>query len=178
MANVAAAAIFTAIREVIEDATGSIRTIPAARFNGGLYTGLERGAGTFRALAAPIVETEIVSDTRNEATPPVNCSRAIRDLMIEITVVRQIEGPHKLDDDTRDAAKAAAAVDTDLIRQALTLPGNLTQTAAATATNLISGSLIFEEPSETEVQLDGETGGRIVTLHRFKGIADITQATS
>lgn len=177
MAVGAFANILTAIREVIEDSTGSVRTAPSNRFRGGLYSGLDRDAGTLRALGAPIVETEIVRRVRSESGCVVNSNVQLRDIEVEVRVIRSITLTSKIDDATRDAAKAAALADGDYIDQALTWPGNLTQTSAAGATGLISGMLVYVD-SDATVEADEETGARIITTHRFTGTTNVATAVS
>lgn len=177
MANIAAANIFTRIREVLEDGAGSVRTITAARFSGGLYSGLGRDAETLRSLGKPRVEAEIVAGARHPSSPPINGSFELKELRVTVRIVRSGTLVQKLDDDARDAAKALAVVDADLVSQALTFPGNLTTTAGGGATGIVSGLLRYES-SDFSVEYDGDVSARIVTSHEFIGVVNVTLATS
>lgn len=177
MAYVDATAILTAVREALEDAGGTLRTIAATRFDGGLYDGLDVDAQTLRALDTPIAEARLISIDRHPDSPPRMHSMSLLTVNIEVDVVRSATLEHKLTDATRDTLKGLAAQDSDVIAQALTYPGNLTQTAAAAATNLVSGMLIHEG-SSIEAAFDGATGARITSTHTFRGVVNVTQATS
>lgn len=177
MATLDGDAIHTAIREVLEDGTGSVRTISSGRFGGGLYGGQDRRTRAFRALDKPAVETTIAGLRRHSASPPRIGSVGLLELDIDVRIVRHATVESKLDDDVRDALKALAIEDADLVRQALEYPGNLTSTAASVATGIVSGCLTYSD-SDVEVDFTDDASAQIATTHRFTGIVKITQATS
>lgn len=179
MATLAAPAILTAIREVIEDGAGSVRTITS-----GSYLPSETSARSIPglshdALIAPRAEVRIAETSRHEATPPITGSFQLVAMIIEIRLVRSLTAFKLLDNDARQAVQALAAVDGDVLAQALTWPGNLTQTAAADPTGLVSGCLRTDWTSAVgTVEADGSDHGRLVTTHRFTAIAQVALATS
>lgn len=179
MATLATSAITTAIREVIEDGTGSVRTITSGDYLPGATAARSIPGLAHDALIAPRAEVRIVETTRHEASPAITGSFQLVALEIEIRLVRSLTTFKLLDHDARQAVYALAALDGDVLAQALTWPGNLTQTSGATATGLVSGCLRTDWRSAVgTVEADGSDHGRLVTTHRFTAIAKVALATS
>lgn len=179
MAYVDTTAILVRLREVLDSAQGTLRTIAAGRFDSGLYDGLDVDAQALRALDIPIVEASIASTGHHPASPSVMGNLAFRSIEVEVRVVRSATLAHKLNTTTRDTLRGLAAQDADVIAQALTYPGNLTQTAAAAATGLVSGCLRYPEGgSSIETDFEDDVGARVVSTHRFTGIVNVAPATS
>jgi hypothetical protein len=103
---------------------------------------------------------------------------ALYDLELRVRVVRTIDRTMQINDTMRDAAKALAFQDADVLAQALGFPGNLSTTAAATATGIISGLFTYRG-SSSSVRGPVDDGASIIeTDHRFTAIARSTPAVS
>ena len=168
----------TRIREVLEDGAGSVRAITANTYAGGLSSVTNANALGIRSMIKPRVESRIIEMRPHPASPPIGGSLVLRSVTVDVRIVRAFTGRHELNDATRDALHAVASTDADVVAQALTWPGNLTATAAAAPTGLVSGCLRYASSSLGTVEADGASDGRIVTTHRFTGIAQIAAATS
>lgn len=177
MAYIQSAAILTAIREVLEDGAGSLRTI-SARFAGQLPAGAREDTELAKALVKPRVEASIVGIGIAKETPPITGNFRVYDLEVEVRCVRIIRPIEQVDDDTRVATQALAADDADVIAQALGYPGNLTQTAAAAATDLVSGCLIYTRSRARVARRIDEGAQPLETIHSFRGKAIARPATS
>lgn len=175
MATVASAAIIAAIRAVLEDGAGSVRTIAAGTY-APASVALSDGAAAARALSLPRAEVVLSPAGRAEGSPPRMGSFQLLELDVEIRVTRSWRAEHNVNDDTRDTLKAAAAADEDVIAQALEWPGNLT-TGGGNPTGLVSGCLTHESSRVLEPEFDG-TAGRLTSVHTFKGIANVATATA
>lgn len=176
MAYLNAAAILARIEQVLVDSLGSVRTVPTDRFQADAYAGQPDAEAAIRALVVPTVDVEIVAQ-RPHRSPPTMHSMQLRELDVVVTVTRATDATAKIDAATRRALRALAATDADVCAQALGYPGNLTTTSAGTATGLVTGLLTYLD-SVTATRFEGETSARTVSTHRFRGIANITQATS
>lgn len=174
MANLAADPILTAIRGVIEDGDGTARTISASSYQGGIYDSLGRDAESTAALIKPRAEANIRDVSPHPAGHNVLGSVLLRALTIEVRLVRHLNLIHATSNSLRDDLKALATRDGDVIAQALTYPGNLTTDSGANATNLVSGCLLYQSSKVGAVELDGEAGGRIETVHTFSATATVT----
>lgn len=177
MALIAADAILTRIREACEDGVGSIRVIASTRYYGGAAFDLDDSEESLRGMERPRVEARIGQVRRHTSTPSITSNLALYELDVVVRVVRHLAPDHKLDDDLRDDVKALALEDADVLNQALTWPGNLTTTTGGTATGLISGMLRYAS-SDPPIIAQLSTGARIVTEHRFTGIAQVAPAVS
>ena len=171
MPNLNADAILTAIRDVIEDGAGSRRTIDSARFDGNFYASLARDEQSRRALVTTRAETDIVSVELSEHTPKQPCNVYLYRVGVEVSVVRHLNNSHRLIDATRDDTKALSAMDADVLRQALSYPGNLTTDSGGNATGLVSGRLIYESSETGIVEIEDNESGRVITTHMF--MADV-----
>jgi hypothetical protein len=178
VAAIRAAAITTRIREVLEDGAGTLRTISSTRFLGDLPEGLSDDAALARSTAKPRVEATIVSMAQSAASPPDNGNLHILDIEVDVKVVRIMSPVEQLDDDSRSALLALAIEDADMIRQALRYAGNLTQTTAGTACDLVSNCLAVYRGSSVKIRRAIDEGAQPVeTLHRFLGRAISRPAT-
>ncbi len=171
-------AILTAIREICDSGTGNIRTIAAARFQGGAYRGQSPGSEALYSLAAPTFRTAITGQRRHPDSPPITSTLGLYEIDVQIEVIRTLELRHKLTDSIRDDAKALAANDADVLAQALSWPGNLTQTSGADPTGLVSGYLAYISSDGGDIILSDDINGRIVSTHNFTGIVQVTLAVS
>lgn len=181
MAYAATAAVLTAVRGVLESAEGTLRTIAATRFHGGLPEGLDGSEESLRALERARCEPFVRVVGPHATNFVANSNLHLLDVEVTVRVARHLGPEHRLTDATRDTVIALAAEDADVIRQALTYPGNLTQTSGGTATNLVSNLLTYEGSDDPRIEYDdadSSEGGRVITVHRFTGIVKVTQAVS
>ncbi len=178
MATIQSAAIFTRIREVIESSAGALRTVPSARFLGDLQEGMDVTEEMRRALEKPRVHVSLVGMARNEASPPLNGNISILDLNFEIRVVRTFTTLEQISDSSADALMALTLTDADILRQALEYPGNLTQTAAAAATDIVSGLMRYQSSKWRKAGEVNAGAQRLETVHQFSAIAISRPATS
>ena len=83
--------------------------------------------------------------------------------------LRTITPLEQLDETSNDVLMAAAITDMDVIRQALEYPGNLTQTTAAAATDLVSGMLEHVSSEMGTVLKIDDGAQKLESKHSFKG---------
>ena len=180
MATLATGAILSAIREVIEDGAGSIRTITADIYEAGGFDGRESLGVSVEALSAPRAQVRIASVEPHPASPPITGSFVLRLLTIEVKLARPAGTADILSPAAFQALQELAAADHDVLAQALTWPGNLTTGGSpAVATGLVSGCLQTTHSAAIgTVEFDGPDNGRLVTIHTFQGVAKVTLATS
>ncbi len=182
MATWDAGKLLIRMREVIEGAAGTLRTITALTFEGGLPPGLDTNEEARRAMlnssgqSVP-VESRIVSVKRSPASPPVIGNLALYDVEIEVRAVYPVTTVSTLTDATRDSVAGLAAQHADMLAQALGYPGNLTTTTAGAATNVISGMLAYVG-SEYAWAGDAGKGGTLTGRHRFKCTAKSAPAVT
>ena len=176
MAQLAAAAILTAIREVVEDAAGSIRIITADTYRPGAHEGLGEDAASTQALVKPRADVRFTSVEPHGARPPEQGSFTLYALELEVVVTRFVGTEHMILDDVRTKLRAVAAEDGSRLAQALGWPGNLTQTSAAVATGLVSGMLRHTGSEIGDLETVEGQNGRIVTVHSFTGVAHVQMA--
>ena len=167
MATLALGPVITAIRDVLEDAAGSHRTITASTYGGGAYAGLSNARLSTLALVRPRFDIRILKQAQHRLSPPRNNSLGIWEVSIEISAYRHIDASEKLIDADRDTAVALAANDADVFAQALEWPGNLTVDSAAHATNIIGAALIHDESQLGQFNLSDTGPGLIQTVHRY-----------
>lgn len=143
MSYVAGEALLDRISEVLEQSKGLLRTVPALRFEGDLPPGLSASAEQRRALTTPRVFASVTALERSAASSPVLGNQLLYKVSVEVRIVRLVPREAQLDPELHREVAAQAAVDTDVVRQALEFPGNLLETEAGEATGLASGMLIF-----------------------------------
>lgn len=173
MAQLAAAAILTRVREVVEDAAGSIRIITADAYRPGAHEGLTSDAQSTQALIRPRAEARFTDVSPHGARPPEQGSFTLYAVEVEVAVTRYVGVEHMLSEDVRTTLRAVAAEDASRLAQALGWPGNLTATTAGTATGLVSGMLRHTGSQIGELEADDGQNGRIVTTHSFEGVARV-----
>lgn len=178
MAVVNTSAMYTRIREVLQSAAGTLRTITADTYSGDLPENLTDQTQARKSVDRPRIEPRITRWARSASGYPVIGNLAVYDLELRVRVVRTVDRTAQIDFDARDAAKALAADDCDRLAQALGFPGNLSTTAAGTATGIVSGLLTYRE-SISDVRGPVDDGvSMIETDHRFTGIVTSTPAVS
>ena len=179
MPTVATDAILTAVREVIEDGAGSVRTIASGDYLVGQVGARSVPGLAHDALISPRADIALTVTGRNGASPPITGSVQLLDVSIVVRLVRSLSAHVVMDHDARQAVRALAARDADVLAQALTWPGNLAQTAAGAPTGLVSGCLRTTWRSATgDIEAAGSDSARLVTTHTFSAIAQVALATS
>ena len=174
MAYLPAEAIITAVREVCDEASGSLRVIAATKYSTGTHETQGADTKSREAVVKPRFDVRFNSLGKNPASPPNLGNKQIYDVSVQVAVVRHLDIEHRVIASARHDAIALAYQDGDVLQQALTYLNNLEETAAAVATNLASGCLIYEGSQAGEVTL-GESGpGMIETVHFFRGIVTVT----
>lgn len=139
MSYLKAAAIVQRVREVLEQSAGALRTVPSGAYVGNYPDGQSDSARERQALGDARIRSSIAITGIAGASPPSNSNQLIYDGTITVTVERTVTREMQLDGDLYDAVMVAALGDADVIRQALEYGGNLTQTAAAAATDIVGG---------------------------------------
>lgn len=171
MAYIKSQAILTRIREVIDTGAGIARTIDPMRINGDLPEGLDNMEEARRGVEVARHEAQIVGVSRSSSSPPSLGSLLLYDVAVQIRLIRSVTRHEQISDPDRDVLMAMASEDADVLAQALEFPGNLTATAAATATDLVSGRLRYLS-SKVIVKGSVNAGAQAIeTVHQFAGIA-------
>jgi hypothetical protein len=172
------------LREVLQDARGSLRTIASGTYLGNLPPGLEANEEARRALATLTsgagvpTESRVVSVKRSSASPPVLGNLALYDIEVEVRQVFPFVTLTKLDDTTRDAVQGLAASSADIIAQALSFPGNLLTKQNGASTGLVSGMLAFVGSDYAWAGTVNPPGGTLTAVHKFKGVVKSAPATT
>lgn len=136
-------AILTAIEECALGTIGTTETVPGGTLVRNAWSTDEPGAPA-RAFLGSRVEVEIEGPEDTGLVPRSSNVAALRySLLVRCTFSTGFE----LDDDGRRSARALASSTTELVRAALTHPGNLTQTSGAVATGIVSGCLVQAKQS-------------------------------
>ena len=170
MTVISTAALQVRLREVLETGFGSTRTITAGTYGGNLPEEFSAQGDSVRSVAKPQAEALIEAVRRSPSSPSSMSNVALYEIDVRVRVVRRLTADQQVNSTTRDTVKAAAAADADVLVQALTWPGNLTQTQAGTATGLRSGMLAYRS-SETVVRPAVDDGASIIeTNHLFLGL--------
>lgn len=170
MAYLRTTQILTAVREVLDDGTGNLRPIDASRFSDDLHQGAsEQELQRRGAVAAKPLQVRLGPVRRHKQSGSINGSQQLYEAEIQVVVTRTVPPEAQVDSDVFAAIEAAALEDADAIAQALGTPGNLDETAAGTATDIVSGMLLHQGSSP--VLLGAAKGAqRLETTHRFSGI--------
>lgn len=166
------AANFTAILKACEEAAlgviGTSEVVTAGTFLLGAYQPINAGAPATAFLSARAeVELGAVRDTGL-----VPRSSNIGVFEVDILVRCLFTTSFELDDDGRLQARKFAVKYTEQIRAALTHPGNLVTTSAASATELCSGCLIKASSKVTKEDFPGRL---IVTEITAKGLVSTSR---
>lgn len=163
---IAALAIMTAVRELLEGDIGSIRVVDA----GDLHA---TASGDRRVLAQALdtwkgarFAVDIGPITEHRSTLSENAEHGIRNVEITITTWHRLKHPgHKAV--TRDASVAAAVALGSTVRRAMCFPGNLTTTNAGLPTGILRGGITHISTSAP--RLFAEEKAAEIT-HRFRCI--------
>lgn len=178
MAYVAASAIQTRVREVIQGATASLRAITVGAYLGDSPEGEDDMGKARAAIEGARVEARCTGMKRSPSMGTIMGNVALYETEWRVRVTRVLTRTSQISDTVRDAAKALAFQDADVLSQALGYPGNLTATAAATATGIVSGLFTYRD-SSSDVRGPIDDGASIIeTDHRFTAIVRSTPATS
>jgi len=178
MAYVQTAYLIQRIREVLEDAYGSLRTITAGTYEGDFPQGLDEAEAQRRSLIAPRTRVNVNVIGRSPYSPPINGSLIIYDLNVTVIASRLLQREAQITPDDYDDVQAASAADADVIRQALEWPGNLTTTSDGHATDLVSGMLSYESSTFPIIGQINDGAQRIEAQHVFSGFLISRPATS
>lgn len=171
MAYIKSAAIVTRLREVLQNSAGALRTVPADRFLGDLPDGLDVGEAMRRALEAPRIAVRVSTMGRDSASPPLIGDVQLEKLGVEVRVIRTVTTLEQISETDADALEAAALTDGDVIRQAMSYPGNLATTTAGTATDIVSGLLVYQGSRFDPSGAINDGAQRFESVHTFTGIA-------
>lgn len=158
------------LREVLEAGYGSARTITAATYGGNLPDGLTEMGDSTRSVGQPQVEATITGVKPSASGHAIIGSVLLYDVDVRVRVVRQVQADLLANGAARDVVKAAASTDADVLRQALSWPGNLMQTHAGDATGLCSGMLMHRESRVEMVPAVEDGAATISTEHLFHGV--------
>lgn len=168
MAYAAFDAAQTRLRELLEASAGALRQVPASRFAGDLPDGLHIQEQDRRGeLPAAPAEAAIVSHRPHPQRYPVTGSKKLLEITVEVRVVRTLVLDAQTLDAVRDAARAIAQADGDIIQEAFGWPPNLRRTEAGAETGL--RSLVHQETRATVSGTVGESQ-QLETIHRFVGM--------
>lgn len=178
MAYVAAAAIQTRVREVLEASAGTLRAVPLNTYQGDFREGDSDMENARAAVTRARVEARLLSQKRSASSPPAIGNIALYEQRWRVRVQRIVDRTAQIDDATRDAAKAMAFRDADILAQALGFPGNLSTTTAGTSTGIVSGLFTYLE-SSSDVRGAVDDGASIIeTDHIFTAVVQSAPATS
>lgn len=178
MAQLAAAAILTRVREVVEDAAGSVRIVTADTYRPGAHEAQNPDAASTEALVKPRAEARFTTIEPHSSRPPIQGSFTLYAVELEVTVTRFLGTEHMILPDVRTALRAVAAEDASRIAQALEWPGQLDETGASVATGLVSGMLRHVSSEVGDLETVEGQNGRIVTVHTFSGTARINNGVA
>lgn len=179
MSYIRAEAITTRLREVLEQSSGAMRSVPSSRFFGDLPEGLDMGEEIRRAIENPRINANVTGIRRSPASPPVNGNLTIYDFEVEVRIIRIMSTLEQLDDASLELMRSRAFEDVDIIRQALEYPGNLTTTDGGDATDIASGMLRFVSGTVGEIKrMINDGAQQCETLVNFTGVAIARPATS
>jgi len=169
MAYIESTNIITAIRDVLHNNHGSAQTIASGEYRPGYYDALTDNAKGLKSLSVPSVDVRIKKVKTSKMTPVQFGNKALYELTLSILVSRAFTTEHKSTTITRDLLDSLAAKDSSVLSQALSYPGNLTQTASAAPTGLVSGLIRFD--GIVVPQIKNKT---IITDSTFSRIALVT----
>lgn len=140
-------AISTAVREVLTGTLGSVRTVTAGKFEENVHDEssdaemwLRGRSGTAGALQAQ-ADVRIGTARQTGWAGPPSANITVWVLPLEVGLYYAAQPYGDLVTSRRYLIRAQAAEDAVTVTQALTWPGNLTATAAAAATGIVSGIL-------------------------------------
>lgn len=168
--------LITRLRELLTEAAGDLRPIPAGRFAEQLPEGLELGDEVRRTMprtdqpgGQPRIEIRPIRRRGQRLHPPTG-SKQIRSIEVQIRVVRALPVNVTKDDAKRYTEIGLAGEDGELIAQVLEVPANLERTASGELTGC--RSLVLAADSDTRVRSGPKGAGDnqlLETIHRFRG---------
>lgn len=130
MAYLLSTAIETRIRELLEDGRGALRAIAEGSFLGDMPEGLSVDAQHMRTVTGARADSNVTSVRQNAGSPPIMGNLIFYDVVLAVRVIRLVTPLEQVDDASREALKALALKDVDLVRQALECEGNVRGTEA------------------------------------------------
>lgn len=167
----------TAIREVLDDGHGNLRTISATRFTDDLVEAVTEPELQRRGIRSDKpFRVRFTRMSRHPQSPPINGSVILYELGVQVTVSRTIAVAEQIDADTWATLEALGWEDADAIRQALCTPPNLETTASGDSTNIVGDALRYESSRGRITQ--GPGAQRYETIHNFSGALKVLPATS
>ena len=168
-----------AIRERLEGVITDARAVTVGRLEDAPH-GLPDGETKRRALVTPRFDIPFIRTESHPNGPTIISGVGLVKVFPIIHCFYALPNLVNTADD-RDAVVSVAETDGDIIRQALSWRGSLTDTSAAAATGLVSGMLTwigFEATQESWGEASSDGSGVLRTSHSFEGVVQITQATS
>lgn len=178
MAYLAASAIQTRVREVIQGAAASLRAITPGTYLGDSPEGEDDMGKARAAIEGARVEARVTRQSRSPSNGSIMSNVALYEQEWRVRVIRILTRTSQISDTTRDAVKALAMQDADVLSQALGFPENLKTTTAGTATGIVSGLLTYRD-SSSDIRGPIDDGASIIeTDHRFTAIVKSIPATS
>lgn len=179
-----AAAIRTAVRQVLEGASGSVRTLPGSVFRAGVHEGKRAQAKAAKLMHSCDHRFDVqLGRMRNHPSTPVAANGPTRVVILDVTIDVYTRTKSVVRDEARDEVLALIASDLERAAQALHYPNNLATTAAPEATyTRIVGGLLFGpgadgSPELTPVSSDWDAM-TIRSRIAASAILDLTQATA
>ena len=169
MSYVAVDALLDRLSEVIGQSKGTLRTVPALRFDGNLPPGLSNAAERRRSMETPRYFSSVTALDRSPSSSPVMGNLLLYKITVEVRVVRLVPRLNQLDEGVHRAGQSQAVIDGDVLRQAIEFPNNLLTTEAGVATGLASGLLTYTGSRSRFVGAVNDGAQTLETLHTFWG---------
>jgi hypothetical protein len=162
-----AAAIRSAIKDVLEGSVGSVRTMVGGQMLSGVFEGQADQARKAKTLHSATHRFDVrIASVRQHESSPVSAigSYALKraDIFIDVTTKTATQ----VQEDKRDEVLSAVLSDCEQVAQALSYPTNVEQSAALAATGIVSGMLtgpggegspVVEEPLQDWEKLEIKT---------------------
>lgn len=173
MAYLATTAIRKRIREVLNDGHGLVRGLTQGRLDGDYWAGSGDWASGVRTLGAPRF------DIPSMPIRPIPGAFEMGDFQLyelDLTIICHYDpGEALATDDDRDAVRATAEQDADVIRQALGWPGNMRATEAGDETGILDGYIRMVSFS---IDREDPDARHLITRHLHTMRARVVTATS
>lgn len=167
--------VLQAVRDVLDDGHGSLRTIATDRFSDALPEAVAEEEKQRRGLGNPApFRIRVTRIAPNAASAPINSSVILRDFELEVTVSRTLSLPEILNADDMQTLQALCLEDQSAVSQALGTPPNLSQTALGTDTNIAGGALRYLDSRNVVTTSAPDEARRLETTHRFTGVLRVS----
>lgn len=166
--------LLTAIEELLEGTIGSVRTVTSGDFMNTVYSGQDDEAKAVQALVKKSFDVAPLTLERSPATLTERSSLVLIEARLRVSVAYRLDS--EVVKSRRKAVRAEAADDAETIRQALSYPGNLTQTNAGEDTNLVSGMLLEDGPYQ--VTREDWDANLMETQRDYRGWLEVSQAVA